>query len=144
MLQAAIGLSIVFGFAATELLGLYTGGLISSGYLAFYVEQPYRLASTIALSVVICLIVKLIEKFIILYGRRRFILSVLLGLIGAWAFAEMSYSLNFIAQDMRIIGYMVPGLIANDMLKQGIVKTILICLLFAVIIRLLLTAGVFL
>ena len=38
MLQQAIGLSIILGFLSTELLGLFTGGLISAGYLAFYVE----------------------------------------------------------------------------------------------------------
>ena len=36
MLQQAIGLSILLGFLSTELLGLFTGGLVSAGYLAFF------------------------------------------------------------------------------------------------------------
>ena len=43
MLQQAIGLSIIMGFLSTELLGLFPGGLSAAGYLAFYVEQPYRI-----------------------------------------------------------------------------------------------------
>ena len=142
MMQTAIGLSIVLGFAATELLGLYTGGLISAGYLAFFLEQPYRLLSTAVLSVGVCLAVRLLGKFVILYGRRRFMALVLLGLIGAWALEQFSYSLSVVAQDMRIVGYMIPGLIANDMLKQGIVKTAAACLTLALLIRLIASTGI--
>ena len=143
MLQIAITLSILLGFIITEVLGLYTGGLISAGYMAFFVEQPYRLVSTILLAVLITLIVRVLEHFIFLYGRRRFMATVLLSLIGAWLFEEFSYHLSFIPQDMRIVGYMIPGLIANDMIKQGIIKTTVITLLIAFVIRLIETAGVF-
>ena len=42
--------------------------------------------------------------------------------------------------DMRIIGYIVPGLIANDMLKQGVFKTLAAVLLLSAVIFLL-TVG---
>ena len=143
MLQIAISLSILFGFIVTEVLGLYTGGLISAGYLAFYLEQPYRLLSTFLLAIIITILVRVLEHFIILYGRRRFMATVLLSLIVAWLFEEFSYQLRFVPQDIRVIGYMIPGLIANDMLKQGIIKTTIVTLLVAIVIRLIVTAGVF-
>ena len=143
MLQIAITLSILLGFIVTEVLGLYTGGLISAGYLAFYIEQPYRLISTMLLAVIITLLVRVLEHFVFLYGRRRFMATMLLSLIGAWIFEEFSYHMSFIPQDMRIIGYMIPGLIANDMVKQGIVKTVVMTLIVAFVIRLIVTAGVF-
>jgi len=37
---------------------------------------------------------------------------------------------------MRIVGYIIPGLIANDMLRQGAAKTIAMTLIAAALIRL--------
>ena len=47
-----------------------------------------------------------------------------------------------IPQDIRIIGHVVPGLIANDMYKQGVFKTLLGVLTSAAIVRLLVMAVV--
>ena len=120
MLQQAIGLSILLGFLSTELLGLFTGGLVSAGYLAFFVEQPYRILSTIVLSLVVYGLTKLIGRAVILYGRRRFMLTVLLGILLGWLYEKQAYYFSGVSQDLRIIGYMIPGLLANDMCKQGI------------------------
>lgn len=142
MLQQAIGLSVILGFLSTELLGLYTGGLVTAGYLAFYVEQPYRLVTTVALAVLTYLLVKLLERYIILYGRRRFAAAVLVSLAGTWLFEQSFYYINLIPQDLRIIGYIVPGLMANDMCRQGIVKTMAMTLLVAVVVRVIMMVGV--
>lgn len=144
MLQQAIGLSIILGFLSTELLGIFTGGLISAGYLAFYIEQPYRILSTIALSLVVYGITLLAGKLVILYGRRRFMLTVILGILLGWLYESMSYYFSGISQDLRIIGYIIPGLMANDMCKQGIWRTILMVLVCALLIRLIMTAGMYL
>ena len=142
MLQQAIGLSIILGFLSTELLGLFTGGLISAGYLAFYVEQPWRILSTLALSLVVYGLTKLIGRLVILYGRRRFMLTVILGLLLGWLYESCSYYISGISQDLRVVGYIIPGLLANDMCKQGIWRTVLMALLCALVIRLVMTAGI--
>ena len=144
MLQQAIGLSIIMGFLSTELLGLFTGGLISAGYLAFYVEQPYRILSTLALALVADGLTLLIGRAVILYGRRRFMLTVILGILLGWLYESQAYYLSGISQDLRVIGYIIPGLLANDMCKQGIWRTVLMVLVCTLLIRLILTAGMFL
>ena len=144
MLQQAIGLSIIMGFLSTELLGLFTGGLISAGYLAFYVEQPYRILATLALSLVVYGLTLLIGRAVILYGRRRFMLTVILGILLGWLSESHSYYISGISQDLRVIGYIIPGLLANDMCKQGIWRTVLMVLVCALLIRLILTAGMYL
>lgn len=144
MLQQAIGLSIILGFLSTELLGVFTGGLISAGYLAFYVEQPYRILSTIVLSLVVYGLTRLSSRLVILYGRRRFMLTVILGVLLGWAYEHFAYLISGIHQDLRIIGYMIPGLMANDMCKQGILRTVLMVLLCALVIRMILMAGLYL
>ena len=144
MLQQAIGLSIILGFLSTELLGIFTGGLISAGYLAFYIEQPYRILSTIGLSLVVYGITLLVGKLVILYGRRRLLLTVISGILLGWLYESMSYYFSGVSQDLRIIGYIIPGLLANDMCKQGIWRTILMVLVCALLIRLIMTAGMYL
>lgn len=143
MLQQAIGLSIILGFISTELLGLFTGGLVSAGYLAFFLEQPYRVASTLVLSLVVYGLTKLIGKAVILYGRRRFMLTVILGILLGWVYESHAYYLNGISQDLRIIGYMIPGLLANDMCKQSAWRTVLMAMVCALLIRLILTVGMY-
>ncbi len=143
MQQAAIGLSVILGFLSTELLGLGTGGLVSAGYLALFADQPYRLVSTLFLSLVVYLLTRLLSRFIIIYGSRRFMVTMLLSLIGTWTIGKMFYYLSAIPQDFRIIGYIVPGLVANDMLKQGVAKTFAMVLVITFIVRAVLMLGVF-
>ncbi|HWR12263.1 MAG TPA: poly-gamma-glutamate biosynthesis protein PgsC [Rectinemataceae bacterium] len=136
MLQESIGLSIILGFLASEFLGLSAGGLVSPGYLAFYLEQPLRLLSTMGLAIIIYFLVRILQRFMIIYGRRRFMAAVLLSLIGTWVFERVFFYADAIGEDIRVIGYIIPGLIANDMLKQGVAKTAAMVLLVAVIVRL--------
>lgn len=142
MLHSAVAISILLGFLSTEFLGILSGGLVSAGYLAFYLEQPFRILTTILLSIVTCGLIKLLQHRIILFGRRRFMLTVLFSMILAFFVERGFVFLTDINQDMRIIGYIIPGLIANDMEKQGIVKTLLMVLLIAVVIWLIMHSGV--
>ena len=139
MLHIAIGISIILGFLSVEFLGLFTGGLVSAGYLAFYMDQPWRLVSTLVLAVVIYLITMGLQKIIIIYGRRRFMVTVLLSLIGTWLLEKGLYgNLGSLELDIRVVGFIIPGLIANDMFRQGILRTLLGVSVLAVVVRLLL------
>lgn len=142
MLHTAIGISIILGFLFSEFLGIFTGGLVSAGYLAFYMEQPLRLVSTLVLAIIIYLITKGLQKFMIIYGRRRFMVVVLLSLIGTWLVEmKLYYYLSFVEQDIRVVGFIIPGLIANDMFKQGVVRTILAVSILTIVIKLILMLG---
>lgn len=143
MLQESISLSIILGFLASEFIGISAGGLVSPGYLAFFMEQPLRLLATVALAIVIFFAVRLMQRFMIIYGRRRFMTAVLLSLAGTWICERLFFYANGISQDIRVIGYIIPGLIANDMLRQGLVKTIAVTLLVALLIRVIMMAGIF-
>ncbi len=142
MLETAIGLSVLIGFVMSEALGFLTGGLVSAGYLAFFFGQPLRVAATLALSSALALLVRLITRFVIIYGRRRFILTILLSLVISWLFESVTFQLSPVPEDIRLIGYLIPGLIANDMVRQGIVRTLSAVLLSAMLIRLILMAVI--
>ncbi len=141
MLQQAITLSILLSFLSSELLGLLCGGMVSAGYLAFHLETPLRVAATLVMALAVYGLTLLAGKVMILYGRRRFMFAIVSGLLLTWLYEKNAYWVSGISQDLRVIGYIVPGLIGNDMLKQGVLRTVLMVLVCTVLIRLILTAG---
>ncbi|MBN1948932.1 MAG: poly-gamma-glutamate biosynthesis protein PgsC/CapC, partial [Candidatus Cloacimonetes bacterium] len=88
------------------------------------------------ISFVVYVIVKLLGKVMFIYGRRRMVISVLLGFILGWM--ARTYGLFDplpSAYSVQVIGYIIPGLIANSMERQGVLKTISIMIVAAVVVR---------
>lgn len=140
-MQSAIILSVLLSFASTEFLGLFTGGLITGGYLAFYLDQPLRLLVTYAAGTLGYLLITLLARYVMLFGRRRYMACLLAGMALGWLLTHALSLLPAGGLDLRVIGYLVPGLIANDMMKQGIWKTLAMSLLVTFLIRLALMLG---
>lgn len=141
MLFSTVALSVILSFLVTELTGLLTGGMVSAGYLAFYFSEPMRILSTILLSTLIALILRLSREFLILYGRRRFMLSILLSILFVYALEKAYFIMSPLSLDLRVIGYIIPGLIANDMEKQGIIRTSLALIIVTALVKLLSILG---
>lgn len=140
MYDVAIALSVLLSFGLYEIFGLLSGGMVSAGYLCLFLEQPLRIITTLLLAVIVYLLTRLISRFTILYGRRRFMLTILLSLLFGWVIEQFLLGIALIPQDIRIIGHVVPGLIANDMYKQGVPRTLLGVLLSSALVRLMLMA----
>ena len=141
MLFSTVSLSVILSFLVTELTGLLTGGMVSAGYLAFYFSEPMRILSTFLLSALIALILRLSREFLILYGRRRFMLSILLSILFVYALEKAYFIMSPLSLDLRVIGYIIPGLIANDMEKQGIIRTSLALIIVTALVKLLSILG---
>ncbi|MBS7378926.1 MAG: poly-gamma-glutamate biosynthesis protein PgsC [Sphaerochaetaceae bacterium] len=141
MLFSTVALSVILSFLVTELTGLLTGGMVSAGYLAFYFSEPMRILSTFLLSALIALILRLSREFLILYGRRRFMLSILLSILFVYALEKAYFIMSPLYMDLRVIGYIIPGLIANDMEKQGIIRTSLALIIVTALVKLLSILG---
>ena len=141
MLFSTVALSVSLSFLVTELTGLLTGGMVSAGYLAFYFSEPMRILSTFLLSALIALILRLSREFLILYGRRRFMLSILLSILFVYALEKAYFIMSPLSLDLRVIGYIIPGLIANDMEKQGIIRTSLALIIVTALVKLLSILG---
>jgi poly-gamma-glutamate biosynthesis protein PgsC/CapC len=156
MIERAIGFGLVVSLVFTEIFGLGSGGLVVPGYLALYLDQPLRIASTIVAALLTWATVKfLLSRTIILYGRRRFVTTVLCGFAISMTFPWIGQISGIAALlgsndpgtplgfDLRSIGHVIPGLLANEMLSAGPVPTTILALAAAVIVRILLflTAG---
>lgn len=127
------------GLLAGELLGVTAAGLVVPGYLALHFDQPARLASTCALAVLTWAVVKLgLARVVVLYGRRRLALAVLVGLVLNLLAERLLLALPPQPLDARVIGHIVPGLIAGEALGQGVARTLAATLLVAAVVRLLL------
>ncbi len=140
MLTESIAIGLVFGFFFYEWVGFSAGGFVVPGYIALYWDRPWMIASTLVISLVAFGVVRLLSQVTILYGRRRFILAILAGFLLQWLFRLLIIQTHFIAIEIDPIGYIIPGLIANEMERQRIVPTVLSLIIVSVLVRLTLIA----
>ena len=130
--------TLLIGFLGSmgcyELTGVYPGGIVVPGLLALYLTDPIRLAGTVAVALASLGLFRLLSTRMILFGRRRFfVLAMTAGLLAA-ASASALPALFPASPDLRAIGLVVPGLLANTCQKQGLVKTLAAtCIAVAVI-----------
>ncbi|UCF65802.1 MAG: poly-gamma-glutamate biosynthesis protein PgsC [bacterium] len=125
MILSAFALGILLGFIFFELSGLTAGGIIVPGYIALYLHEPLRIFATIFIALVTYGIISLLANFMILYGRRRFLMAILVGFLLRGITDWLQVKIPEAGWDLHVIGYIIPGLIANEFFRQGIFKTIL-------------------
>ena len=132
-----IGVGMVLSLFLTETLGVTAGGIIVPGYIAMNLESPERLIITFGISILTFLIIKLLSKFIMVYGKRRLVLALLIGfLLGYLSRSENMITAGLGTTDFIVIGNIIPGLIANWMDRQGVLRTISTVLITAGITKL--------
>ena len=132
-----IGIGMVLSLFLTETLGVTAGGIIVPGYIAMNLESPERLIITFGISILTFLIIKLLSKFIMVYGKRRLVLALLIGfLLGYMSRSENMITAGLGTTDFIVIGNIIPGLIANWMDRQGVLRTISTVLITAGITKL--------
>ena len=131
----AIGLGMVISLFLTETLGVMAGGIIVPGYVALSLHNPSKVLITFAISIITYLIVFILSKFILIYGRRRLILCLLLGFFLGYVFREIK-EFTISGNEIDYIGYIIPGLIASWMDRQGIIRTSSVILMVASIVNL--------
>ena len=141
LIVVSIALGIVVSFVFSEVYGLAAGGVVVPGYIALYLDQPYPLALTMGIALVSFVLTKIAAQVVIVYGRRRTALTILIAFaLGAWVsrFSWLPEALDLESSDTTVIGYIIPGLIAIWFDRQGVVPTAASLTIAAVIVRLLL------
>ena len=146
MIYQSIGLGLVVSLVFSEILGLAAGGLVVPGYIALYLAQPLRILGTVLASLLTYGVVRLLSNVILLYGRRTLVFCVLAGYLFGYL---TRYLLVFNAMlgvgldvaVLQAVGYIIPGLIAYWMLRQGVVETLCTMFMAAFIVRLALVVA---
>jgi poly-gamma-glutamate biosynthesis protein PgsC/CapC len=130
----ALGLGLVVSLALAEGLSIAPGGYIVPGYIALNLNHPARVAATIGVAAVTLVVMRIVGRYTILFGMRRFVLFLLTGFALGTLF---SLSIANGARDpIEAIGFLVPGLIASWMDRQGAAVTLGSMLTAAVVARL--------
>lgn len=114
-------LGVVISILFYELTGFSPAGLIVSGYIVLCLQTPNRIAYTLLVVFITWGVAKLLSNRVILYGRRRFAVMILI-----------SFAINLIIEASGIfgaspglIGCLVPGIIAQEFERQGILPSLL-------------------
>ena len=136
LIAEAIGLGLVVSLLFTEAVGFAAGGFVVPGYVALYLAEPMRLLGTVLAATAAYLCVRVGARFLVIYGRRTLVFAVLLGFIFGALTTRIPH-LEFISMEGTIsaIGYIIPGLLAYWMTRQGIVRTLAAMLVAAVLVR---------
>ena len=92
--------------------------------------------STFLVAILVWLIIKGLSKVMFLYGKRRIVLALILGFLFGYLSRTIYVDTESI-KSVAVIGNIIPGLIANWMDRQGVVRTVSVVLLTAVIVKLL-------
>ena len=135
MVEISIGLGIILSLVLSEALGVTAGGIIVPGYIALFLHQPIQVLSTFSVAIIVLIIIKLLSRVMFLYGKRRIVLALILGFFFGYLSRIVYIDLENI-NSVAVIGNIIPGLIANWMDRQGVVRTISVVLLTAVIVKL--------
>lgn len=133
----AIGLGLVVSLILSEAIGLAAGGMVVPGYIALYLDQPLRIVGTVIAALATFGTVRFLSNFVILYGRRCLVFSVVLGFVygGLTRYLLVTMPAPELSQ-LVAVGYIVPGLLAYWMDRQGVVATLCVMLMAAVPVRL--------
>jgi len=138
MYHEIVLIGVLISLIFSELTGLSPAGLIVSGYIALSLQTPQRVIYTLFLAIAAWGIGKILSNYMILYGRRRFAVMVLLTYILDFLVGVLG-GIHYIPS---MIGVLVPGIMSNEFERQGIVKTLLsLCVVVGILSLIMLWQG---
>ena len=125
-------LTIILGIVVSTIIykrsGLTLGGVIVCGYLALFINQPLHIIVTLVIAYLTYQIVyKLLQKRFMLNGRKLFEIEILVGLVFQVLWIVVIRLFRTTTADLTFlygIGFVLPGVIAHDMGRQGARNTI--------------------
>lgn len=117
-----VGLAVALLY--TELTGICPGGIIVPAFLALSLDHPLRALGTIACACLSLISYKSLARYFILFGKRRFVVILLLGGLLSQAFSIAVPKLLAAPTEFRVIGFIIPGLLANNLERQRFLPTL--------------------
>ena len=117
-----IGLAVALLYA--ELTGIYPGGIIVPAFLALSLDHPIRALATVAVACLSLLVYKLLSRTLILFGKRRFVIIILIGGLLSQLLVLVMPKLLAAPVEFQVIGFIIPGLLANNLERQRFLPTL--------------------
>jgi len=131
-------LALLVSLIFTEFTNLLPGGIIVPFYFALYLDDPVKIAATVASALIAVVIMQILSRYTILYGRRKFAMYLIIGILEKIVFTYFYFGNSYMFYNLSMtIGYLVPGILGREMEKQGILKTLGSLTIVVLVIRLL-------
>ncbi len=139
ILAESIALGLLLSLYLSEVLGYVAGGLVVPGYIALILTRWDLLLGTLLAAFLTLGLLKLVSRYVLVYGRRRLFLAVVIGFFFSQASQVLAQTpMGDVVLAVRAFGFIIPGLMAYWMDKQGVRATLSMLLVVTVLIRLLL------
>jgi len=124
MILETLLIGLVLALLWADFTDVSPGGLIVPGYFALYLDRPLRVIATLAAALLALAVYKLLARHLILFGRRRFVLAVLIGAIVSQAWFLVLPKLLDAPAGLRVIGLIIPGILASNLARQNAAPTL--------------------
>ncbi len=118
-------IGLIAGFLYYEFIGISPGGVIAPAYFALHIFQPDKIAITLLMAFFVYGILHVLSQHLIIYGRRKLLIALLLGFFLKLIIDLYIQPVGIFNIDLQSIGYIIPGLVANEMQRQKVLPTIL-------------------
>lgn len=124
MMVETFFIGLILAFLYVEIMDIYPGGIIVPAYVALYLDQPVRVLVTITIALFSLLTYRLLSRYFILFGKRRFVMLLLLGALWGQLWFWVVPHVFSGDTEFRMIGWVIPGLLANNLEKQRFFATL--------------------
>ena len=139
LITLSISLGLMVSLVFSEMLGIAAGGMVVPGYVALHLNNPLAVIITIILAYATYFITTTLGTVMIIYGRRRTVIMILVGFLLGWLTRSADvFRFGPESLELNVIGYIITGLIAIWMDRQGVIETIAALITSSVIVRLIL------
>jgi poly-gamma-glutamate biosynthesis protein PgsC/CapC len=143
LLPISIGIGLAVSLLFSELFGLAAGGMVVPGYIALALSKPLDVVLTLALGVLTYAIVHALASTVVIYGKRRTVIMILVGYLlgmtcGSISLGPFLSPTSGVSTELAIVGYIIPGLIGIWIDRQGLVETLATLLTASIVVRLVL------
>ena len=129
VVRMVLALGIIISILIYERWRVTGGAAVVAGYLGLFVNRPLYIVTTVLIAILTFYIVdRIIARKMFLYGRRRVVIMVVVGMFlqlftGSIAFF-FDKNIGWLA-GLYGVGFVLPGLIAQDIERQGVRLTTL-------------------
>lgn len=117
-------IGLLLALLYVELTGIYPGGIIVPAYVALYLDQPLRVLATLGIAILSLFLYHFLRRYFLLFGKRRFVMLIFLGALLAQLWFLFFPRIFPVTVEMRAIGWIIPGLLANNLEKQRFLPTL--------------------
>jgi len=117
-------LGVIISIIFYEITNISPGGIIVPGLMAMYITEPERIIYTLIVAIITYYLVKFISRYLIIFGKRKFVIMIIVSVVLNIILELIIHAASINLISVSLIGYTIAGLLAYNIDKQGLKRTI--------------------